>query len=69
MLNFLVQEEGYRREEFMVSTKGGYIPHDIDSNLKEEDFIRLLSKEKIIVPEDVVNGIHCISPNFLEFTL
>jgi hypothetical protein len=42
---------GYKREEFMVSTKAGYIPRDIDSNLEEKDFIKLLTTENIIKPE------------------
>lgn len=69
VINFLVKEEGFRREQFMISTKAGYIPHDIDSNLTEEKFIDLLTKEKIIKAEDIVNGVHCIAPNFLDFSV
>jgi aryl-alcohol dehydrogenase-like predicted oxidoreductase len=53
----------------MVSTKCGYIPHDIDSNLKERDFIDLLLREGIISKSDIVNDIHCIAPNFLDFSV
>lgn len=69
VLNYLIKEKGYKREEFMVSTKCGYIPNDIDSNLREEDFIRILTNDNIISQEDIVNDIHCVSPNFLDFTL
>ena len=41
-LNYLIKEEGYERGEFLISSKCGYIPHDIDSNLQEKDFIRIL---------------------------
>ncbi len=68
-LNYLVKEQGYKREEFMISTKCGYVPHDIDSNLKEEDFIKILTKQKIIEQDDIVGGIHCVSPNFIQFSL
>ena len=34
VLNYLIKEKDFKREEFMVSTKCGYIPKDIDSNLE-----------------------------------
>lgn len=69
VLNYLVKEKGYKREEFMVSTKCGYIPNDIDSNLREDDFIKILTSDNIINQEDIVKDIHCVSPNFLDFSL
>jgi len=53
----------------MIATKAGYIPRDIDSNLEEKDFINMLVAEKIIKAEDVVQDLHCVAPNFLEFSL
>ena len=53
-LNFLVKEHGYRREEFWVGTKCGYVPADIDSGMSEKDFIRALVAEKVIDANDVV---------------
>ena len=64
-MNYLVKEKSYKREEFLVSTKCGYIPKDIDSGLEEKDFINLLLSEKIIDREDIVHDLHCIAPNFL----
>jgi aryl-alcohol dehydrogenase-like predicted oxidoreductase len=51
VLNYLVKERGYSREEFLVSTKCGYIPNDIDSNLKETDFIKILTEDNIVKAE------------------
>lgn len=34
-----------------MSTKCGYIPNDIDSNLKETDFIKTLTDDDIVKPE------------------
>ena len=47
-LNYLIAEEGYNRNEFLISTKCGYIPNDVDSNLQEEHFINLLKSEGIV---------------------
>ena len=69
VLNYLASERGYRREQFFVSTKCGYIPHDIDSNLKQQDFIRILTAENIVNSDDIIHGTHCISPNFIEFSV
>lgn len=49
----------------MVATKAGYIPKDIDSNIEEKDIIGMLTNENIIKPDDVVQDIHCVAPNFL----
>ena len=69
VLNYLVKEKGFKREEFMVSTKCGYLPKDIDSNLEEKDFANLLISEGIVAKEDIIHDIHCVSPNFLQFSL
>ena len=41
-LNYLIKEEGFKREEFFVATKCGYIPQDVDSNLDDKEFIKIL---------------------------
>jgi aryl-alcohol dehydrogenase-like predicted oxidoreductase len=69
VLNYLIKEEGYKREEFMISTKCGYIPNDIDSNLTEQDFIRILTEDNIVKKEDIIHEIHCVSPDFLDFSV
>ena len=69
VLNYLIKERGYAREEFLVSTKCGYIQNDIDSNLKETDFIRILTEDNIVKAEEIVNEIHCVHPNFLDFSV
>ena len=52
-----------------MATKCGYVPADIDSGMQEKDFIRVLVEEKIIDINDVVEGTHCVSPAFLDFSL
>lgn len=53
----------------MISTKCGYIPHDIDSNLQEVDFIRILTNEGIVPPNEIVKDVHCVHPAFLDFSV
>jgi aryl-alcohol dehydrogenase-like predicted oxidoreductase len=68
-LNYLINEESYERDEFLISTKCGYVPHDIDSNLQEADFIKILTTEGIVPPEEIVNEVHCVHPSFLDFSI
>lgn len=52
-----------------MSTKCGYIPHDIDSELKEKDYMKILTDNKVVEPSEFVHDIHCIDPNFLDFSV
>jgi len=63
-------EDGFSREEIVLSTKGGFIPFDeerpIDpANYLEETFF----KPGIMAPEEVVEGCHCLSPSYLDHAL
>ncbi len=60
---------GFRREELVIATKGGYVPYEGDwpadpRRYIEETFLRT----GIARPEDFVNG-HCIAPGYLRHQL
>ncbi len=57
---------GFRREELVIATKGGYVPYEGDwpedpHRYIEENFLRT----GIARPEDFING-HCIAPSYLR---
>lgn len=67
-LRFLV-EKGYRREEFLLCSKAGYLLDDADHNTKGLDIIHEMIKEGLLSNDDVLNNSHCIHPAFLELSL
>ena len=68
-LNYLVKEQSFRRDEFFIATKCGYIPQDVDSNLDDKKMIEILKDNKYVTDEDIVEGIHCVHPNFIQFSI
>ena len=66
----LVEEDGFGREEFLICTKGGYLPFDgaPPRNVRaylEETFI----KPGIAGFEDFAGGSHCMTPAYLQHQL
>ena len=61
-----MSEKKITRSEIFISTKNGYIPGDADVNLHPQTFATGLVKKKVIDSKDLVDGIHCLSPAFLE---
>ena len=60
-------EEGYSREEFVVCTKGGYLTPDGSMPSDPNDyFYREYIQPRILTPNDIVGGSHCMTPRFLE---
>lgn len=60
-------KEGISREEVFISTKNGYLTGD--DELGEDVYIhvlRTLLEPGIISKRDIVDGIHCMTPAFLE---
>ncbi len=55
VLNYLHHEHNINRSSIFVTTKCGYIPNDIDSNLDEKAFTNILTEEKYISKDDIVN--------------
>jgi aryl-alcohol dehydrogenase-like predicted oxidoreductase len=69
-LKKLVEEDGFGREEFLICTKGGYLPFDgapprnVQAYL-EETFV----KPGIARFEDFAGGSHCMTPPYLQHQL
>jgi aryl-alcohol dehydrogenase-like predicted oxidoreductase len=66
-LRILFGDLGFMRDEVVVATKGGYIPFD---GFPPQD-IRSYLVETFIEPgiatlQEIVGGIHCMSPKYLE---
>jgi aryl-alcohol dehydrogenase-like predicted oxidoreductase len=62
----LVAEGGFRREQLVVCTKGGYIPFDGGVPLDPGQFFRdAYVRPGILRAEDVVDGAHAMTPRFL----
>jgi aryl-alcohol dehydrogenase-like predicted oxidoreductase len=62
-----LQEKGFRRDELLICTKGGYLPFDNEPprNVREyfeENFV----KKGIATFEDLVGGSHCMTPDYLQ---
>jgi aryl-alcohol dehydrogenase-like predicted oxidoreductase len=57
------------RDEVIVCTKGGYIPLDDTPPASRADYQALLEREyfarKVMTPDDVVAGAHCLAPTYL----
>jgi aryl-alcohol dehydrogenase-like predicted oxidoreductase len=69
-LRRLTEEEGFRRDEIVICTKGGYLPFDgaPPRNLRtyvEETFV----KPGIASFDDIVGGSHCMTPAYLKHQL
>jgi aryl-alcohol dehydrogenase-like predicted oxidoreductase len=66
-LKLLTNELGVARDEFVICTKGGYLPFDgaPPRNVREyvnETFV----KPGIASFEDIVGGSHCMTPSYLQ---
>lgn len=58
--------EGYGREEFFISSKGGFISKDGDrSNFSEDNLLKLLDSGAI-ADSDIQGNAHCMHPNYLD---
>ena len=66
-LQLLIESHGYARDEFVICTKGGYLPFD---GAPPRD-VRAYVEETFVKPgiagfEDFVGGSHCMSPAYLQ---
>ncbi|WP_376790035.1 aldo/keto reductase [Thermoflexus sp.] len=60
---------GFRREELVIATKGGYVPYEGDWPADPRRYIEeVFLQTGIARPEDFVNG-HCIAPGYLRHQL
>ena len=63
----LEREGGFTREQFVVCTKGGYIPFDGGVPVDPGQYVRdTYLRTGILQPEDVVGGGHAMTPRYLE---
>jgi len=67
VLLLLERELGMKRDEFVVCTKGGYIPFDgALASDPAQYFEATYVRSGILRPEDVVGGAHAMTPRYLE---
>ncbi|MGI8908264.1 MAG: aldo/keto reductase [Candidatus Sumerlaeaceae bacterium] len=60
-------ENGSRREEIVVCTKGGFLPFDGDYPKNPRAWIEAeLIKPGIITPDDIVASCHCMTPAYIR---
>ncbi|HUQ97975.1 MAG TPA: aldo/keto reductase [Gemmatimonadaceae bacterium] len=68
-IRILLQKGDIKRDEFVVCTKGGYIPLDRTPPATREGYRGFLQSEYfgpgIITADEVVSGGHCLSPRYL----
>lgn len=57
---------GVSREQIFVSTKGGYLPALDDPDGFREYILKFYLNTGIMAPEDIVAGIHCMTPQYLQ---
>ena len=70
-LQELINNEEIKREQIFISTKNGYIALAEEKyymNMNEYVYEQIVN-QYICRKEDIVGGIHCMSPLFLEFQL
>jgi aryl-alcohol dehydrogenase-like predicted oxidoreductase len=62
----LAHEAGFRREQLVVCTKGGYIPFDGGVPPDPEQYVHdTYVRTGILGPSDVVGGAHAMTPRYL----
>jgi aryl-alcohol dehydrogenase-like predicted oxidoreductase len=66
-LRMLSDDLGYSREEFVICTKGGYLPFDGAPPRSVRDYIdETFVKPGIAGFDDFVGGSHCMTPAYLQ---
>jgi len=69
-LRTVVSNGDITREEFVVCTKGGYIPLERTPPATKEGYRGFLHSEYygpgVMGPDDVISGGHCLAPRYLE---
>ncbi|MBI2898171.1 MAG: aldo/keto reductase [Deltaproteobacteria bacterium] len=66
-LTQLVSDGEIRRDEVIVSTKGGFLPFDGDRPADSQRYIAdAYFATGLVEPEEIVSGCHCMTPRFLQ---
>jgi aryl-alcohol dehydrogenase-like predicted oxidoreductase len=62
-----LRQQGFKREEFILCTKGGYLsPDNAMPSDANEYFFREYIQPGIFSPNEIVGGSHCMTARFLE---
>ncbi len=65
-LTALVRDGGFAREQFVVCTKGGYIPFDGPAPVDPLQYVRdTYVRTGLLRPEEIAGGGHALAPRFL----
>lgn len=69
-LTTLCGKYDYKRSEFFIASKVGFIPEDVDANLTQRQHIQDMLSQSL-VPEDAIQkeSKHCMHPAFIEYQL
>ena len=57
---------GITRDQIFISTKGGFLPADGDPNSYKEYIYKCYLNTGIMVPDDIVEHCHCMTPKYLQ---
>ncbi|MCS7142915.1 MAG: aldo/keto reductase [Aigarchaeota archaeon] len=69
-LNELIEGGHIERDEVLVCTKAGYLTHDHERGTDYEGYItRNLLTTNVFSPDEIVAGIHSISPRYLSWSV
>src|SRR5687767_6088521 len=63
----LTANQGFKRDEIVICTKGGYLPFDSEPPRDVKSYVQ----ETFVTPgiagfEDIVGGSHCMTPSYLQ---
>ena len=63
----LTDEHGFAREELVICTKGGYLPFDGSPPRNMREYVtETFVKPGIASFDDIVGGMHCMTPAYLQ---
>ncbi len=66
-IRLLVDINEVGREQVFISTKNGYLTHDAELGMSFPEYVeKHLIMSGVCAPSDIVGGIHCMKPAFLE---
>ena len=69
-LKQLTTEHGFKREELVICTKGGYLPFDGSPPRNVREYVdETFVKPGIASYHDIVGGSHCMTPAYLQSQL
>ncbi len=66
----LVESGRASRSELLVCTKAGYLTHDSREGKPFTDYVEeRLFRSGVVSPSEVVGGIHCLAPRYIEWSV